>query len=240
MTGKEFSGFPQRSEVTPLPNIFFSEVLPRIENADEIKVVMQVFFLLSRKKGYPRFIRLAELNNDPVIIKGLSGSEGNLRDLVVKAMEGAVGHGILLHIPVDVEGEADEAYFINNEAEKDTISRIREGKLKIPSVAVRETGETIIQQPSDIYNLYEQNIGMLTPILAEELQEAEHRYPAEWIEEAFRIALRSNVRNWKYINGILKRWEREGKQDGKYVGDTRKERDPDKYIRGKYGHMVRR
>jgi DnaD/phage-associated family protein len=143
-------------------------------------------------------------------------------------------------MPVEVDGKPDEAYFINNEAERDTIARIQEGKLKIPKVAIRKQEMSPVQQPSDIYNLYEQNIGLLTPILAEELQEAEHRYPQEWIEEAFRIALRSNIRNWKYINGILKRWEREGKQDGKYVGDTRQERDPDKYIRGKYGHMVQR
>ena len=76
--------------------------------------------------------------------------------------------------------------------------------------------------------------------MAEELQEAEHRYPADWIQEAFREALRANVRNWKYIHSILKRWEREGKKDGKSVRDSRKERDPDKYIRGKYGHVVQR
>jgi DnaD/phage-associated family protein len=81
---------------------------------------------------------------------------------------------------------------------------------------------------------------MLTPIIAEELQEAEHKYPADWIQDAFREAIRANVRNWKYVHSILKRWEREGKKDGRTVRDTRKEGDPDKYIRGKYGHVVRR
>jgi DNA replication protein len=240
MSEKEFGGFPPRPDVTPLPNIFFSEALPRMESPAEIKVVMQVFFLLSRKKGYPRFISFEELRNDPVLVKGLGGYGGDMREIIGNALEDAAGHGILLHIPVDVEGKPDEAYFINNEAERETIAKIREGKLKIPKITIRKVEETAVEQPSDIYNLYEQNIGILTPILAEELQEAEHRYPPEWIQEAFRIALRANVRNWKYINGILKRWEREGKQDGKHVGDTRKERDPDKYIRGKYGHMVQR
>jgi DNA replication protein len=240
MTEAEFKGFPPRPEVTPLPNIFFSEVLPRLESPAEIKVVMQVFFLLSRKKGYPRFISYEELANDPVLIKGLGDAGGEFRGILAGALDNAAKQRIFLHIPVDIEGKPDEAYFINNEAEKDTLARISEGKLKIPNITIRKVEEAVVEQPSDIYNLYEQNIGMLTPILAEELQEAEHKYPAEWVQEAFRIALRSNVRNWKYINGILKRWEREGKQDGKYVGDTRKEGDPDKYIRGKYGHMVQR
>lgn len=240
MSEQEFKGFPPRPEVTPLPNIFFSDALPRMQSMAEIKVVMQVFFLLSRKKGYPRFISLEELDNDPVLVKGLRGSGQDIRGLIAGALADAAAHGILLHLPVDVEGRPDEVYFINNQAERDIITRIRDGKLQIPKVAVRKTEAPPAQQPSDIYNLYEQNIGLLTPILAEELQEAEHRYPQEWIQEAFRIALRANVRNWKYINGILKRWEREGKQDGKRVGDTRTERDPDKYIRGKYGHMVQR
>jgi len=48
-----FKGFPSRAEVTPLPNVFFSEVLPLMEDVVEVKVVMQIFFLLSRRKGYP-------------------------------------------------------------------------------------------------------------------------------------------------------------------------------------------
>jgi len=240
MTEAEFRGFPPRPDVTPLPNIFFSEVLPRMESMPEIKVVMQVFFLLSRKKGYPRFISLDELNNDPVLARGLGGLDGNVHEIIIKALDDAVKHGVVLHIPIDVEGKPDEAYFINNEAEKDTISQISEGKLKIPRVIIRELEKVTAQQPSDIYNLYEQNIGMLTPILAEELQEAEHRYPPEWVQEAFRIALRSNIRSWKYIHGILKRWEREGINSGEPVRHYRKERDPDGYVKGKYGHMVQR
>src|SRR4051794_28785524 len=40
------------------------------------------------------------------------------------------------------------------------------------------------QRPS-IYSLYEQNVGLLTPLLAEQLGEAERRYPPDWIEAAF-------------------------------------------------------
>jgi DNA replication protein len=235
-----FKGFPPRAEVTPLPNIFFSEVLPLMEDAIEVKVVMQVFFLLSRRKGYPRFVSFSELIHDAVIIKGLCGIQGNLEIILKKALDTSVQTGILMHIPIDVQQLPDDVYFINNQAERETVRKILDGSLKIPQVEIRKVEEPVRAQPSDIYNLYEQNIGMLTPILAEELQEAEHRYPAEWIQDAFREAVRANVRSWKYIHSILKRWEREGKKDGKPVGDSRQERDPDKYIRGQYGHMVRR
>ncbi|MDQ7029164.1 MAG: DnaD domain protein [Ardenticatenia bacterium] len=55
------------------------------------------------------------------------------------------------------------------------------------------------------------NIGLLQPVLAEELREAAATYPETWIEEAFRIAAEHNVRNWRYIRTILERWAREGR-----------------------------
>ena len=239
MSESSFKGFPARAEVTPLPNIFFTEVLPGIENLAEAKAVMQIF-LLSRRKGYPRFVTYKELINDPVLMKGLFSLPGKSGDLLREALDLAVKQGILIHVPIEEGGQHDDAYFINNQADRETIAKIESGTLKIPNINIRKIDESVREQLSDIYNLYEQNIGMVTPILWEELQEAELKYPADWIQEAFKEAIRANVRNWKYVHSILKRWEREGKKDGKHLGDPRKERDPDRYIRGKYGHMVQR
>jgi DnaD/phage-associated family protein len=67
-----------------------------------------------------------------------------------------------------------------------------------------------VERPN-IYTLYEQNIGLLLPLVAEELREAEEQYPWEWVEAAFREAVQQNKRKWSYIRAILKRWEIEGK-----------------------------
>jgi DnaD/phage-associated family protein len=91
----------------------------------------------------------------------------------------------------------------------------------------------------NIFDLYEQNIGMITPIIAEELKEAERLYPPQWIEEAFKEAVTLNKRSWKYIARILERWASEGKDSGEYKRDIKKD-DPDKYIKGKYGRFVKR
>jgi DnaD/phage-associated family protein len=67
----------------------------------------------------------------------------------------------------------------------------------------------------DIYNLYEQNIGVLTPLISDKLREAEKLYPAEWIEGAFEQAVTYNRRSWAYISRILENWATEGRvQDG--------------------------
>jgi DnaD/phage-associated family protein len=98
-----------------------------------------------------------------------------------------------------------------------------------------------IRQPSavNIFALYEQNIGIITPMIAEELKEADKLYPPQWIEEAFKEAVTLNKRSWRYIARILERWASEGKDSGKHRRSIKKV-DPDKYIKGRYGHLVKR
>ncbi|MEO8083757.1 MAG: DnaD domain protein [Ardenticatenales bacterium] len=61
-----------------------------------------------------------------------------------------------------------------------------------------------------IYALYEQTIGMITPVLADELAEAAAEYPPAWIARAFRLAAANGARKWSYVRAILTRWERDG------------------------------
>jgi DnaD/phage-associated family protein len=61
-----------------------------------------------------------------------------------------------------------------------------------------------------IFALYEENIGSITPLIAEELQDAEQRYPPEWLRYAFKEAVSVNKRSWRYVERILRRWETEG------------------------------
>ena len=60
------------------------------------------------------------------------------------------------------------------------------------------------------WNHIQRVLGPITPLLAETLQDAEDEYPANWIEEAFRIAVEKNVRNWRYVDAILRRWHERG------------------------------
>ena len=96
------------------------------------------------------------------------------------------------------------------------------------------------EEPPNIFVLYEQNIGLLTPMIAEQLKDAEKLYPASWIEEAFRIAVNMNKRRWGYISSTLERWSTEGKDSGEPGRDSKKKSSPGRYVKGKYGHLVRR
>lgn len=67
----------------------------------------------------------------------------------------------------------------------------------------------------EIFSTYESEIGMLSPHVSDMIQDAEKDYPQDWIIEAIKIAAKSNKRNWGYVEGILKRWKAEGKNNGK-------------------------
>lgn len=56
---------------------------------------------------------------------------------------------------------------------------------------------------SRVFKVYEQEIGALTPIIADALKDAEETFPEEWVIEAIIIAVERNARNWKYVRAVL-------------------------------------
>ena len=134
-------------------------------------------------------------------------------ETIRRALDSAVKHGALLQSTSNSSGVTKKVYSLPDDS----------------------------RQPSavNIFVLYEQNIGIITPMIAEELQEAEKLYPRGWIEEAFKEAVTLNKRSWRYIARILERWASEGKNSGEYKRDVKKD-GPDKYVKGKYGHLVQR
>ena len=68
--------------------------------------------------------------------------------------------------------------------------------------------------PENPFTTYEQNIGPLTPAVSERIMLAEGDYSSAWVVDAIRLATRRNKRRWDYIEGILRNWQRDGRDDG--------------------------
>jgi len=79
---------------------------------------------------------------------------------------------------------------------------------KVRQRVLRYLGPTGRESP--VHKAYCENIGPVTPMLAEELAKAERRWPAEWIMAAMREAVINNQLRWSYIDRIIERYEREG------------------------------
>ena len=234
----KFDGFPPRMEFTPLPNLFFSTLLPQINSMAELKTTLHVLAMLYRKRSHPRFITYGELLRNTSLMDSLKDTGEPLDKALQNALKMAAERGTLLHIALDRDGEAEDAYFINTEANREILSKIKKGELKLGGLKPMKHAYVETESQPDIFTLYEENIGILTPMIAEELREAEKLYPQSWFRDAIREAVSLNKRNIRYIIRILENWSAEGRGDGTHRRDSKK--DPDRFIKGKYGHMVQR
>jgi DNA replication protein len=250
-----------------VPEVFFTSVLPNIEDSTELKVTLHLFWLLARKRGQPRCISDRELLNDRILLRSLrrAGDPRSPEDRVRQGLALGVARGTLLRVflsLVSADGPIPIAwYFFNTPRNQKIVAEIEGGQMVPAHLLLNETVDA--QPPREIYPgadsdveelepgpaavvrqeqpvaagvyarpvgpekirnlyaeverpnifvLYEQNIGLLTPLIAEELKDAASQYPMEWIEAAFREAVTHNKRKWSYIRAILRRWETEGRQ----------------------------
>lgn len=205
-----FSGFPDgRLRVTALPSLFFAEVLAQIEDPAELKVILFLFWRLGTAKRYPRYLTLRELEADPVIRGGLSAHGP---DALARGLDQATRRGVLIKREIELGGSIDACYFLNSGLGRRWVRDLESGRLDLGQVVQPVEPDLRAERPN-IFRLYEENVGLLTPLVVEELKDAERRYPGEWIEDAFREAVAYNRRNWRYVQRILQRWENEGRPD---------------------------
>jgi DnaD/phage-associated family protein len=208
MSNRQLSSSKKGTDSISLPDSFFTQAVPKIQDLAELKIVLYVAYLILRKPDHTHFVTYKELKAESCRLSAELGEE-TLR----QALDSAVEHGTLLHSTLNINGMFEDVYSLTVDSRQP------------PTI--------------NVFALYEQNIGMITPMIAEELKEAERIYPPQWIEEAFKEAVTLNKRSWKYIARILERWASEGKDSGEYKRDIKKD-GPDKYIKGRYGHLVKR
>jgi len=235
---EQFKGFPARMQFTPLPNLFFSSLLPQISDIIELKTTLHIFWLLYGKRSYPRFTTYQELLSNKSLMSSFREGEKASDEILRQALEMATKRGTILHMVLDKDGVPEDIYFLNTKSDRQVMAKIQNGELILSGLKAEGQADIETEELPDIFTLYEQNMGMLTPMIAEELREAEKLYPETWIRDAIKEAVNQNKRKWSYISAILERWSAEGRSDGTYRRDSKT--DPDKYIKGKYGHMVRR
>ena len=207
-----FDGFPRGVRSIPVPSPIFGPLLEQIDDLVELKCTLRVIWLLHQKRGYPRFLTRGELAADRTMARALAGEGVSAPLRIDEALARAVRRGTLITGTLRHKGALQEIYALNTESDRGALSPLMETS-DSNDVAHAETWEIDTERPN-IFALYEDNIGMLNPMIADELREAEQLYPAAWIEDAFRESVSLNKRSWRYIARILERWDREGRRDG--------------------------
>jgi len=221
---KGFSGFPSsKTRTIPVPNLFFTDLAPQIDHLGEMKVTLYCFWRLSLKEGDIRYVRRAEMLADAALMSGLSQFKHEAEAALDEALERATARGTLLHVEIESASGKEDLYFMNTPKGRAAVEAMTRGEWR-PAPDDETPVEVLVDRPN-AFTLYEQNIGPLTPLIADELRDFEGEYPAEWIEEAIREAVANNARSLRYIARVLESWKTQGKSDrGKPKGDTEKNR----------------
>jgi DnaD/phage-associated family protein len=236
--GKEparFEGFPPgKVRQIPIPSQFFIDLLPAIEDLNELKITLYSFWRLSRAEGKYRFIARSEFDQDELLQKALGSSPAEAAQAVEEGLGLCTTRGTLLSAAYQDGTKSETIYFLNTPRGRAALHAIEKGAWN-PAEEPPEHFE-LNHEPVSIFRLYEDQIGPLNPMIAESLQEAEALFPQTWIEEAFKIAAENNVRRWRYIETILQNWAQEGKDERRNPGESEESRQ--RYVRGPYSDLI--
>ena len=199
-----FKGFTDSETFTQLPDSFFRRLLKEIKDADELKVTAYFLWRIEFMDGPFRALCQSDFESD---LLGLSAEE------IVSGLEKAVQRGSL----VRSQHEADTFYFLNSARGRVAAEAFAKGDWRASAQIKSAPLERL-----NVFKLYEENVGPLTPLIADALKDAEETYSEEWIAEAIGLAVSNNKRSWKYCEAILKRWKEEGRAEKQNRRDDQK------------------
>jgi DNA replication protein len=244
---RAFPGFPDRMELVPIPGAVLGTLLLEIDNLAELKTLLYVLRLLHDQPRNPRFVRRSHMLADAGLLAAVSvGAEKDglaAADLLSEALSRMERRGTVLAVSV-LDGAADDTcYLLNTPANEKIVQRVLTGERTLGDLGPTPVPQEPAQPKSrvNIYELYEQNIGLLTPLLAEELADALTLYPVDWIEDAFREAVAHNKRNWRYVQRILEGWDSRGRGDrGTTWRRPEAPKSPGGYLETRYGRLTPR
>lgn len=217
-----------------LPARVFSRLLPAIDDLAELKLTLVVLALLRQKEGDYRFLSRDELLGNANLMRGLAvvDTAQDARAILDAALKRAIERGTLLEAQIDTGEFRRRLYLINDERGKELQRQALSGQWR-PAAA--DEIEVLPPRPT-LFAIYEENIGVLTPMLAEAIKEAQATYPREWIEDAIRYAVERNARSWRYISKVLEAWQQEGRSR---ETSGRLPRGPRRYTAGKRKDFIK-
>jgi len=225
---KAFNGFSRSIDVpdVSIPGSFFSELLPEIDHLGELKLTLYIFWRLERMEGPFYYILKDEILNDKIFVQGMGKNQRGAEKNINEALEQAVMRGVLLQADVINQSSKDNPqslFFLNTPRGQAALIGLKSGEWQLPNLP--ETLVHLVNERPNIFQLYETHFGPLTPMIAEALREAEEEFPSEWLVDAVQIAVKNNVRKWRYVEAILERWKQEGRDERKDRPDSAEARE---------------
>ena len=162
-----FEGFRAGARASTLPAQFFTEVLPEIEDVDELRVTLYALYAITRPGRPMLAMRASEMAAEEPLARMFAQRGG--ASTVRRCLDAAGARGVLLVLPLE-DGEA--LCFVHNDGGVRLRDRVIAGSLDVPG-GVRAAVIEVAALPTRPAAVYEQEIGMLTPAVAAAIAEAE-------------------------------------------------------------------
>ena len=159
-----FIGFPDKKmQPIVVPDLFFTDLLPQIDDLAELKLTLHCFWLLNEQEGDLRYVNGADLRADTTLLDSLN-LDSDLRTPVAAledALERAVARNTLLKLEIETEiadGErvdlvVEDWYFMNTVKGRQTIALIRQGKLSELEAAIPSEARLRVDTAQHFYHV---------------------------------------------------------------------------------------
>ena len=232
-----FKGFLERGKDTRIPEAFFKELLPFIDDLLELKLVLLILQVIQTKKGDGRFITESEMAKILSMTHLKSIEEGKSIKALLISLE---KRGIIIAVVQNNKDKEPQriSWVLNDFEGRNFVEQSLVESDSFQDNSTEKKIKVVTRNEKNIFSLYEEVIGSIPGSqIADELIEVEKIYSDQWIRDAFKEAASQNVRKWAYVRAILGRWNTEGrlKKDGKIERSYTENR----YHSGKYGKIVR-
>jgi DNA replication protein len=185
-----------------------------IDNLSEFQLVLRILFMVQHQSGFPRFVTRKQIEQDPLLTRLFGRKVTDTSGEINSVLDRSVRNGHLTKILVESTHGEQELVLLSVVENHEFIRRSDQREVNLSGLGrVRIIAETL-PVVQDVFSMYEENIGIITPIVADELKDAETNYPYEFIADAIKEAAERNKRSWRYVAAILRSWAQEGRQSG--------------------------
>ena len=203
MPPQPIKGFPIADDfaTTRVPNSVLGRVLSTIDDAYEIKLILRAIWLLEHQRGYPPCITRNDLRRDRILSVTIPDQSDFDRIL-----NSAIERGVFVQVSIN----DNSCLMFNTESARRASIEVSP---TIDNLNKDDNGwETAAASagPVDAFRAYEENIGILSPMIRQSILAALEDFTDEDITRAVRIAVENESRSWSFVAGVLRRWTRDG------------------------------
>lgn len=199
-----------------IPRAFLAETIAEIGSMTELQASLAVFRIASELGSDETPIAERSIVRDRTLRNALreDGHPSGPDARIMQGLELAVGRGTLLRFRATTGSRERHWYYVNTPVNRATIAAMERGALPAPDIIWEgKSAPSVTIDPPTAFQLYEQNIGPLTPLIADQISRAVEEYPGDWIEDAIAEAVNYNRRSWRYVLRILESWRAMGRRD---------------------------